>query len=39
MRCFTAVTFQFTSEYAIRKLQQNQVETEFNGEHKLLVYA
>jgi hypothetical protein len=31
--------FQFTSEYAIRKIQQNQVEMEFNGAHKLLVYA
>jgi hypothetical protein len=33
------MTFQFTSEYAIRKIQQYQMEIEFNGTYKLLVYA
>jgi hypothetical protein len=31
--------FNFVSEYAIRKVQKNQVELKLNGTHQLLVYA
>jgi hypothetical protein len=31
--------FNFASEYAIRKLQENQVGLKVNGTHQLLAYA
>jgi hypothetical protein len=37
--CCIAIAFQFSLEYAIKKVKENQVSFELNGTHQLLVYA
>jgi hypothetical protein len=38
-KCFTVIALNFGLEYAIRKIQENQVGLYLNGTHQLLVYA
>jgi hypothetical protein len=37
--CFTATSFQFVLECAIRKVQENQVGLKWSGTHQVLAHA
>jgi hypothetical protein len=38
-RCFVVIAFELALEYAIKKIQENQVGPKLNGTHQLPIYA